>query len=86
MNYKTIINTPEIIKRDTLFIKYLNDEIKHSKEQYKYHNYHCNQGKTEEHKTKKNTYYSIYLELLMVKDEFYKITDNPTRRQTNEKS
>lgn len=76
MNYKTIINTPEIIKRDTLFIKYLDNEIKHSKDQYDYHNYHCNQGNKKEHNTNKLKYYHMTLGLRMIKNEFFKITDN----------
>ena len=83
MNYKTIINTPELITRDTLFIKYLDSEIQNVKNQYDYHNNQCNQGKTEEHNTNKHVYYNMLLELKMVKAKFFIITDNPNQ-ETNQ--
>lgn len=83
MNYKTIINTPEMVKRDTLFIKYLNDEIKYSKEQYDYHNYQCNQGKKKEYNANKLKHYHMLLGLKTIRDEFFKITDN-TNQEPNQ--
>ena len=75
MNYKTILNTPEIIKRDIAFIEYLEKEIEYHRQQYKYHNYECNKGNVDKHKILKSNHYNILLNLEMVVNEFYKITD-----------
>ena len=81
MNYKTIIETPEMIERDTIFIKYLDDEIKDAKARYDHHNYQCNQGKKKEHDANRLKHYHMLLGLKMIKDEFFKITDN-TNKET----
>ena len=76
MNYKTIIETPELIKRDILFLEYLDNEIKKAKRDYDCYNYECNNGNYEEFRIPRAKSYERLLGVKLIKYEFYKITDN----------
>lgn len=86
MNYKTIIENPEILKRDITFLEYIEEEIRH------YQLYHDDSIYRVKNPSELDVDFNYELEakilkreimtLKMIRDKFYEITDN-TNKEIN---
>lgn len=85
MRYKTVLKNSEMIKRDTLFIEYLEGLIIEYKAYYAdcisaIHTFKGNNNeKTLEYETEKNILKREIKQLECVLEKFYSITDNTSK-------
>lgn len=85
MRYKTVLQNTEMIKRDTLFIEYLEGLIIEYKAYYQdcisaiYTFKDNNKGKTLEYETEKSILSREIKQLESVLEKFYTITDNTNK-------
>lgn len=86
MNYKTIIESPEILKRDIAFLEYIKEEIRHYQLYFDDCIYRINNpdelNKEFDFKKESMALKRQIKTLEMIRDKFYEITDN-TNKESN---